>query len=405
MSQKIIVTNIGGRIITALSEDDRIVELHYGGRYEDEEALRLGNIYIGKVQNIVQNIRAAFIEVAGGISCYYPMDEGCMPIFTSKFGKKPLCIGDELLVQISKEAVKTKAPSVSAKLNFTGKYAVLTYGDTRIGLSSKLTRSQKDRLRKIAGEYQSEEYGFIIRTNAAEVSDEILRGELEFLIEEYEYVRRIGASRVCYSCVKQAPAPYLTDLKNAYQKDLTAICVEDERLYQNVEEYLRRYQPEDLPKLVRYEDKLLPMHKLYSIEKHLTDALKERVWLKSGAYLVIQPTEAMTVIDVNTGKCVSKKKDDETFLKINLEAATEVARQLRLRNLSGIILIDFINMNDAAATQELLKKLEKELKKDPIETILVDMTKLQFVEITRKKIRKPLKEALENTHDSQEEIK
>ena len=157
---------------------------------------------------------------------------------------------------------------------------------------------------------------------------------------------------------------------------------------------LTKEQKEDLDKLRHYEDRLLPLHKVYSIEKHIEQALKEYVWLKSGAYLVIQPTEALTVIDVNTGKNISKKKDDETYLKINMEAAKEAARQIRLRNLSGIILVDFINMDKAEYTERLLVDFEKMLKKDPVVTTLVDMTKLQLVEVTRKKVRKPLHEVL-----------
>ena len=147
-----------------------------------------------------------------------------------------------------------------------------------------------------------------------------------------------------------------------------------------------------MEKLRLYEDKILPLHKLYGIEAHLDNALRERVWLKSGAYLVIQPTEALTVIDVNTGKCISKKKDDEAYLKINLEAAKEAARQIRLRNLSGIILVDFINLSKEEYMDELLRVFRQELQKDPIATSLVDVTKLQLVEVTRKKVRKPLHE-------------
>ena len=161
-----------------------------------------------------------------------------------------------------------------------------------------------------------------------------------------------------------------------------------------VKDYLQKEQPEDIEKLRLYYDKLLPLHKLYSIEKRLEDALKEYVWMKSGSYLVIQPTEALTVIDVNTGKNISKKKDDETYLKINLEAAREAAKQIRLRNLSGIIIVDFINMNKKEYTEQLLSEFESLLKRDPIATTLVDMTKLQLVEVTRKKVRKPLHELM-----------
>ena len=133
---------------------------------------------------------------------------------------------------------------------------------------------------------------------------------------------------------------------------------------------------------------------MYNIEKCISNALKEQVWLKSGAYLVIQPTEALTVIDVNSGKCISKKQDLEAIFKVNREAALECARQIRLRNISGIILIDFINMDDAEYMKRLLELLERELSKDPVVTNLVDVTKLQLVEITRKKVRKPLHEAV-----------
>jgi len=167
-------------------------------------------------------------------------------------------------------------------------------------------------------------------------------------------------------------------------------------LYEALADYLKEYQPWDLQKLRLYEDHLLPMPKLYNLEKALEEALRERVWLKSGAYLVIQPTEALTVIDVNTGKFEASKKKQQTFRKINQEAAREIARQLRLRNLSGIIVADFIDMENPDDKYALIETLRQELKKDPVKTVLVDMTPLGLVEITRKKVRKTLQEQLEN---------
>lgn len=396
MKRKFIITRLQEQVITAVMEDETVVELHCSEKISPKETPELGDIYIGKVKNIVANIKAAFVEIMPGVECYYPMEEGCTPIFTNKIGKKPLCIGDEILVQVSREAVKTKVPTVTGKLNFTGKYAVLTYGDTRVGISSKVSKGKRDELYSLATPYVTEDYGFIIRTNAKEISPELLQEELCRLKAEYERIREIASARVCYSCLLKAPASYLTELRNIYQEGLTDIVIEDKALYAEVKSYMEKYQPEDLAKLRLYEDALLPLHKLYGIEKHLADALKEHVWLKSGAYLVIQPTEALTVIDVNTGKCVSKKKDEQAWLTINMEAAKEAARQIRLRNLSGIILIDFINMKESDLTGELLSYLQKELRKDPVETVLVDMTKLQLVEITRKKIRKPLRETYQH---------
>lgn len=394
MNRKLIITRIENKILTALYENETIAELHCCGQDMQADKITLGNIYVGKVKNIVRNINAAFIEIANGLECYYAIGENTSPIFTHKIGKKSLCIGDELLVQISKEAVKTKAPTVSSKLNFTGKYAVLTYGDKRIGVSTKLGKADKERLQQIAQPYASDKYGFIIRTNAKDVDDIVLQKELEQLINEYEHLEENAKTRTCFSCLKSAPKPYLSELRNIYQEGLTDIVIEDKVIYQEVKAFLVNEQPEDLNKLRLYEDKILPLHKLYSIETHVANALKEYVWLKSGAYLVIQPTEALTVIDVNTGKCISKKKDDETYLKINLEAAKETARQIRLRNLSGIILVDFINMDKKESMDELLDVFEKELKKDQISTSLIDVTKLQLVEVTRKKVRKPFHEAI-----------
>lgn len=393
MNRKLIITKIKEKIITTLLENDQVVELHCSGASGDE-SIALGNIYVGRVKNIVANIGAAFIEIAKGVECYYSLEENPTPIFTKKIGKKTLCIGDELLVQVSKEAVKTKVPTVNSNLNFVGKYAILTSGDTRIGVSSKIGKESRERLQQATQPYASEKYGFIIRTNAKDIENEDLNRELKRLIDEYEFLLNAAHTRLCFSCLKRAPKEYLTELRNIYQQGFTDILVEDANIYEEVKAYLESDQPEDVEKLRLYGDKLLPLHKLYGIESHLANALKERVWLKSGAYLVIQPTEALTVIDVNTGKSIHNKKDDDFYLKINLEAARETARQIRLRNLSGIILIDFINLSKQEYTEELLSVFRQELSKDPITTSLIDITKLQLVEVTRKKVRKPLHEIM-----------
>lgn len=369
-------------IVTSVMENEEIVELHISNT---EEKYRLGNIYIGKVKKIVSNIQAAFIEIDKGVECYYDMTER---------GNKPIRVGEEFIVQISREAIKTKQPSVTRKISFTGKYCVLTVGDNRISFSSKIDKEKRKELQIFMEAYRSKEYGFILRTNAKGAAVSEITEEIERFISEYEYLFRIAPTRVCFSCLKENEKPYIADLKNIYQEGLTDILIEDKEIYNHVYSFLQREQPEDLGKLQLYEDKQLPLAKLYSIESVLQNALKERVWLKSGAYLVIQPTEALTVIDINTGKCVGKKKDDVVYLKINMEAAKEAAKQIRLRNLSGIVLIDFINLDDKEKREELLNYFRGHLRKDPIQTVLVDVTKLQLVEITRKKVRKPLYESI-----------
>lgn len=192
-------------------------------------------------------------------------------------------------------------------------------------------------------------------------------------------------------------------LRNTYTADLTSIITDDPQIYNSLEHYLKENDLQNLSKLRLYQDDLLPLYKLCRLEREIDLATSRQVWLKSGGYLVIDPTEALTVIDVNTGKYSSKKLRRETLKTINLEAAKEAARQIRLRNLSGIILIDFINMENKEDQKELLAFLESRLFADPVKTRLIDMTKLELVEITRKKVYKTLKEqiaALESEKES-----
>lgn len=393
-SRKVLMMKEAQKVWIFLLEDDEIVEIHCDKPDSGVRQHVLGNIYVGKVRNIVPNIGAAFIEIESGVECYYDMSQAANALFTHKAGRKPLCIGDELVVQISKEAVKTKAPTVSSNLSFTGRYAILTTGNTRIGTSGKLPKSLREELKERLMPYKNEEYGLIIRTNAGDADFAQILGEIKSLEQSYTALKSAAQTRTCFSCLQEAPPAYISDLKNVYTEGLTEIVIEDEELYRQVKEYYTRDQPAELEKLRLYQSSQLPLGKLYNTQTVLERALSERVWLKNGAYIVIQYTEALTVIDVNSGKCSVKKNPSETYLKINLEAAREAAKQMRLRNLSGIIIVDFINLDDADATRELLKTFRQYLSRDPIQSTLVDVTELQLVELTRKKVRRPLHESL-----------
>ena len=377
------------RTVYAFYENDHAAELSClpaGG-----ESI-LGNIYVGKVKNIAANISAAFIEIANGQLCYYALNDNDAPIFTTPKKINTLVAGDELLVQVSREAVKTKAPTVTANLNFAGKYLVLTSGKHHLGLSSKLSPEDKQRLRTIAEPFLGKDFGIIVRTNAAEASEDELRAELGELTEAYRHTVETGRNRACFSLVYKEPSAYAARLRGLRADSFNKIVTDRADIYRELKAYLTDRQPADLPKLYFYEETAPSLDSVYGLSKAFEEAGKERVWLKSGGYLVIQPTEALTVVDINTGKYTGKKKKDDTFLKINLEAARELARQLRLRNLSGIIVADFIDMDREEDKQTLMAVLASELKKDPVRTSLVDMTPLGLVEITRKKVQKTLAE-------------
>ena len=198
--------------------------------------------------------------------------------------------------------------------------------------------------------------------------------------------------RTCYSLLYTSTPSYLNGLRDSLQSSLESVITDEPDIYDAVKEYLSNHQREDLHLLNYYEDPLLPLEKLYRIERTMDEALGKKVWMKSGGYLVIEPTEALVVIDVNTGKYSGKKALRETIMKINLEAAEEIGHQLRLRNLSGIILIDFIDMEKEEDRVFLVKKLEEIVSKDPVKTTVVEITKLNLVEVTRKKIKRPLYE-------------
>ena len=402
--QTYVVSRRGSQIFSFLLNGSKAVEIHCDACREDSI---LDEIYIGKVQNIVKNISAAYVEIAPGTVCYLPLEDLKHPVYTKKGTSQNIQQGDELLVQVKREGIKTKAPAVTTNLTLHGKYALLTTGNTQISVSSKLSKEEKERLLRVVKDNSSADngslegmsageraYGWLLRTNAGGASPEVIKKDLLRLQTKYGELMKTAQYRTCFSCLLARPSAYLKRLSDLYTEEVDEILTDDRELFEQMTEYFQENQPEDTAKLRFYEDRLLPMEKLYSLDHHLKEALGERVWLKSGGYLVIQPTEALTVIDVNTGKFTAGKKKEAAFLKLNQEAALEAARQIRLRNLSGIVIIDFINMEETESETQLLRTLDGALRLDPIRTTLVDMTKLSLVEITRMKKERPLHESV-----------
>lgn len=377
--------------VAALSEEERIVEIRLES---DQEKSILGNIYTGQVENIASNIQAAFVQIEPGKRCYYSLAEAQRAVFSAgRKGNGPLRPGDELLVQVSRDAMKGKLPALTSNLNFTGRYLVLTTGDKKFGLSSKLALEDRHRLSgwlKEEAERPDKEFGIIVRTNAADASKEEILKELEWLKVRYHKAVVQGRNRTCFSLVLETEPFYVAAVRDAYGRDLDEIITDVPEIREMILGYLEEISPELKEKLRFYQDKLLPLYKLYRVETALDAIQKEKVWLNSGGFLVIQQTEAFVSIDVNSGKYIGKKKMEETFRKINLEAAAEIGRQLRLRNLSGIILIDFINMENPDHRDELFHVLQKLLRKDPIKSRAIDITPLHILEMTRKKVRRPV---------------
>lgn len=393
MGYTILITKISREqklfLATALYQEQKLLEIHLESLKEQSI---LGNIYVGRVKDVVKNLNAAFIEIIPGLPCYYSLEDLKDPLYVKKINSPGLVQGDEVVVQVSRESSGSKPPKVSTNLNFSGKYLVLTSENTSLGISKKLSQDVREKLKNTLTFEENTGFGIIVRTNAANASTEEILEEYYKLKKDYISLKETAPHRTVFSCLKKGNPEYLQILENLTQDQTERILTDDAEVFAELKQYLPQSNPELSQKLSFYEDPMLSLNKLYSLDIRLQEALQERVWLKSGGYLVIQHTEALTVIDVNSGKSIAKKNAQEHYLKINLEAAKEISYQLRLRNLSGIIMIDFIDMKLEADNDRLMKELRAHVRADSVPVQVVDMTRLHLVEVTRKKVKKSLAE-------------
>lgn len=386
---KILILELYDKMLSMLIQDNQILSIHA----QKEDVPAIGNVYVGRVQNISRNIGAVFVDIGGGCLTFLPAAEAKDAVVTNRMTDKsveksdrPLKIGDEVLVQVVKEPMKTKLAGVTTKISLAGNYVVVGMKETDdvVQVSSKLNRKQQNRFRNLeALQELAGQCRIIVRTNAGELQDDApLIEEARALCERLETILNTACTRTCYSCLYHSKPDYISFVQNAYRTEFDEVITDLPSVFERLQETFRE---SDLS--VRfYEDERLPLYKLYSVEIRIKELLDKRVWLKSGGYLVIEPTEALISIDVNTGKCESGKDKEETFLKINMEAARMIACQLRARNLSGMILVDFINLREKEHETQLVEYMRNLLKKDAVKTNVVDMTGLGLMEITRKKV-------------------
>lgn len=383
---RIVITEQENRLFWGLWEEGQAAEFAF---YEQNAEMQLGDIYQARVRDIVPSIRAAFVQLAPEQMGYLAFEEA------PNHGEGLKC-GQEFPVQIVKEAQKTKDPVVTSYLSLAGRFAVLTADSGQIRISSKI---RDDRWKKaLLAAIPPRRCGFIIRTEAYEEipavpgADRII-AEMDRLEQLYEEIRKASATRKAETRLWQNPPAWLTRI-GALRQGNYEIVTDLPEVGQSCERFIGERGLQDRFSVRLYGDPSYSLAKLYQIGTEVQRALDKRVWLKSGAYLVIEPTEAMTVIDVNTGKADSRKSKEEYLLKINEEAADEAARQMRLRNLSGMILIDFIDMKSAENQKALIHHMKQAVSRDPVGVNVVDLTRLGILECTRKKTSRPLHEQI-----------
>ena len=385
--KQFVFTEWNKKKLGILFEDGKAMEIRC---YEADSIL--GNVYRARVSNLSPNINAAFVDIKKGESCYLSMDD---------YHGEKLKVGDLVTVQVVRDKIKTKRYAVTTDISLQGDYAVTTLF-APVGVSSKIIDSARKKELKtlmqnlLIAEQDAQFYlaegnvaeierikkltlGGIIRTQAEHAEDAAITREIEGQARLLYSIMKKSEYATQYTCLYHTEVEYIKDIRRMH-------ALQDVEIVTDIPEVT-----EAISEIPLYTDEYT-LTLRYSLASLLSKTLSKRAYLKSGAYLVIEPTEAMTVIDVNSGKSIKGKNAEEQFLKINIEAAKEIARQLRLRNISGIVMIDFINMKEESHNHELMKNLAEYVRTDPVRTTVVDMTKLGLVELTRQKGKRALHE-------------
>ena len=393
MQATYVLTEYEDKLMGFLFEEKKLIKANY---FSKEDTL--GNVYSAKVVDLVPGIGAAFIDAGLEDRLYYPLKENDGRHLFIRHGKKyELRPGDEILVQIQKSQIKTKKAEAASDISYTGIYLVVNRSG-KINVSKKLHDKKKEvlykaELAKMIEKHKTYNPGFIVRTSAFEVEiDEVLK-EAEELLKRQENTIRKGLMSMPYLLIDESGESHASYIKELISKkkyeDLTVIT--------DISDVLKELKEKiDIgPVNIKfYSDPMLSLRLLYDIDEKIRKSMARKVYLKSGGYLIIDPTEALTVIDVNSGKAEAAKKDkDELLYKLNIEAFEKILNIVMLRNMSGIIIVDFMNIKDKEKNAEFIRYLKKNSIRDDL-LRFVDMTGLGLAEFTRKKTSKPLNEIL-----------
>ncbi len=357
-----------------------------------------GNVYLGRVQNVLAGMEAAFVDIGKGRNAvlyagevnYSPEDlEGeAMPRI-----EKMLKPGQAVLVQVTKDPLGTKGARLTAQISLAGRYMVLAPEQQLSGISRRLAEEERARLRQILRSIRPNGHGVIVRTAAEGASAEALKRDLDSLVKIWDEIKAKQRKEKAPALLYAEPELVMRVARDIFSGDFATVVVDSKRIYEQLRSYLEETGPDLLDRLELY-DGALPILEQYHVAEQIQKALERKVWLPSGGSIVIDRTEAMTVIDVNTSKFVGKGGSlEETVFKNNLEAAEEVARQLRLRDIGGIIVIDFIDMIVASNREQVLRTLKRALGRDKTRSQVFDVSSLGLVEMTRKKVSEGLLEA------------
>lgn len=392
--KEIVVASYHSETRVAVLEDGALQEILVS--HEDRRSI-VGDIYKGRVQNVLPGMEAAFVDIGHNRNALLYVGD----IFVEGPRQrqditKILKQGQEIVVQVTKDPMGSKGARLTTYISLAGRYLVLLPQVTTVGISHKLSEEERARLRKVVEEVRPKDVGIIVRTVARDADAAELRKSLTYLNKVWRQVHRAAEKKRAPALLYQEPELEVKVVRDIMDAGYERILVDSHRSFRRIKHYLKLVAPALAERVVRYADET-PVFESLDINRQIRDALSRSVPLPSGGSIVIDSTEALTAIDVNTGRYVGNKSLEETVLRTNIEAVTEVVRQLRLRDIGGIIIIDFIDMNEAKNRRAVLKALNQELEKDRTKTYVVELTKLGLVEMTRKNVSEGLIEAFGET--------
>ena len=393
-----VITEHGERDQIAILEGRELVQ-HYVTRAGARSMV--GNVYLGRVQNVLPGMEAAFIDVGKGRNAvlyagevnYSPEDlEGAPPRI-----EHVLKSGQSVLVQVTKDPIGGKGARLTAQISMPGRYLVLVPNSDITGISRRLPDEERRRLKQILRTIRPEGHGVIIRTAAEDADEEALAADLARLLEEWKDIEKKAKRAKAPATLYEEPELTVRAVRDLFtDEEFRELVTDSPRVHELVTEYLTGIAPDLLPKVRLHEGKL-PVFEEFHVVEQIHKGLDRKVWLPSGGYIVIDRTEAMTVIDVNTGKSVGKTNLEETVVNTNVEAAREVARQLRLRDIGGMIIIDFIDMLLEQNKRKVIDALREEMAKDKTRSQIFDISPLGLLEVTRKRVSGGLLESFSET--------
>lgn len=410
MKREILISSAPQEARVAILEDDVLVEF----LVERPDAGRMvGDIYMGVVQAVLPGIQAAFVDIGTEKAAFLHASDlaeeedddeeandgngagnggnGRGNRRTYPAIQEVVTKGQKLLVQVTKEAISTKGPRVTTQISLPGRFLVHMPQSDHVGVSRKIDdREERARLRKMAKDnLPADAGGFIIRTAGEELTPELFKRELKTLLSNWKQIQKKAKSVKAPALVHREADLTRGIIRDIFTNKVDSLTVDSHEIHDEIRRYLEGIDP-DLMTRVHLHEEPLPLFDQYGIEETIRDAFQRRVDLPSGGYLIIEPTEALVSVDVNTGRYTGKKDPEKTILRTNLDAAREVARQLRLRDIGGIIVVDFIDMDTKANQDRVLQELRTYLNRDRARTRAFQVSELGLIEMTRQRVRPSL---------------